>query len=75
MPFKWSGACKTSFQELKKRLAITSILTLPSRRDGFVVFTDALGIGLGCVLMHAEKVIAYGLHQLKEQEKKYATPI
>ena len=69
----WSDACEDSFQELNERLTTAPILSLPSRSGGFVVFTDALGRGLGCVLMQKGKVIAYGSRQLKEHEKKYAT--
>ena len=49
------------------------ILTLPSGSGGFVVFTDASNVGLGCVLMQNDKVIAYGLRQLKDHRKNYAT--
>ena len=46
---------------------------LPLESGGFVVFANASGVGLGCVLMQDEKVILYGSRQLKEHEKKYAT--
>lgn len=36
-----------------------------------MVYTDASGIGLGCVLMQAGKVIAYGSRQLKKDEMNY----
>ena len=49
------------------------ILSLPSGNGEFVVFINASGTGLGCVLMQNGKVIAYGSRQLKEHEKKYAT--
>ncbi|XXG47565.1 hypothetical protein AAC387_Pa02g2192 [Persea americana] len=61
------------FQELKKRLTTTPILTLPSGSGGFIVFTDASNVGLGCVLMQDGKVIAYGSRKLKEHKKNYAT--
>ena len=38
-----------------------------------MVFTDASRIGLGCVLMHNDNVIAHKSRQLKDHEKKYAT--
>ena len=44
---------------------------LPSGGGGFVVYTDASGVGLGYVLMKNDKVIAYDSRQLKEHEKKY----
>ena len=73
VPFVWTGDCEKSFQELKIRLTSAPILTLPSSSGGFVVYTDASGIGLGCVLMQNDKAKAYGSRQLKDHEKKYAT--
>lgn len=49
------------------------IVTLPLGSGGFAVFTDASNIGLGCVLMQNDKVVAYGSRQLKHYEKNYAT--
>ena len=72
VPFVWFDACEDSFQELKESLTSVPILSLPSGSGGFVVFTDASGTGLGCVLMQNGKFVAYGSRQLKEH-KKYAT--
>jgi hypothetical protein len=36
-----------------------------------MVYSDASGKGLGCVLMQHEKVIAYALRQLKTHEVNY----
>ena len=58
--FVWIGDYEKSFQELKNRLTSAPILVLPSGSGGYVVYTDASGIGLGCVLMLNDKVIAYG---------------
>nr|GEU52606.1 putative ribonuclease H-like domain-containing protein [Tanacetum cinerariifolium] len=41
--------------------------------ENFVVYCDASHKGLGVVLMHKEKVIAYTSHQLKVHEKTYMT--
>ncbi|XP_070004692.1 uncharacterized mitochondrial protein AtMg00860-like [Nicotiana sylvestris] len=49
--FQWSDVCERSFQELKSRLIMASVLTLPEGTDGFVVYCDASRIRLRCVLM------------------------
>ncbi|XP_070035474.1 uncharacterized protein [Nicotiana tomentosiformis] len=50
-PTEWTDACERSFQALKDRLTSAPVLTLPARIDGYVIYCDASGIGLGCVLM------------------------
>ncbi|GJS99887.1 putative reverse transcriptase domain-containing protein [Tanacetum coccineum] len=47
--------------------------TLPDGPKDFVVYYDALGLGLGCVLMQRGRVIAYESRQLKIHEKNYTT--
>ena len=69
--FQWSDDCEKSFAELKTRLTITSVLTLPEGSDGYVIYCDASRVGLGCVLMERGKVIAYASRQLKVHEKNY----
>nr|GFB93093.1 putative reverse transcriptase domain-containing protein [Tanacetum cinerariifolium] len=49
------------------------ILALPEGSEDFVVYCDAWIKGLGAVLMHREKVIAFGSQQLKVHEKNYTT--
>ena len=71
--FVWSEACQQSFDELKWKLTLTPVLTLPSRRDGYTVYCDASRQGLGCVLMQHENVIAYASRQLKKHEQNYPT--
>ncbi|KAL0451823.1 UNVERIFIED_CONTAM: Transposon Ty3-G Gag-Pol polyprotein [Sesamum latifolium] len=53
--FQWTEQCQQSFDELKRRLTSTPILTLPSGSGGYVVYTDASKQGLGCVLMQNER--------------------
>lgn len=65
--------CQKSFQTLKNWLILTPILTLPEGNDRFIVYCDASKIGLGCVLMHHSKVIAYALRKLKLHKKNYPT--
>ncbi|XP_049388843.1 uncharacterized protein LOC125853210 [Solanum stenotomum] len=57
--FQWSDACEKSFQELKDRLTKAPVLALPEGTKGYVVYCDASGIGLGCILMQQGRVIAY----------------
>ena len=49
--FVWSKEWQSSFEELKKKLVSTPVLTIPSGSGGFVVYSDASHQGLGCVLM------------------------
>ncbi|KAL2243791.1 UNVERIFIED_CONTAM: Retrovirus-related Pol polyprotein from transposon [Sesamum indicum] len=62
-----------SFEELKKRLISAPILALPSGDGGYVVFTDALRQGVGCVLMQHGRIIAYASRQLRPHEMNYLT--
>ncbi|GJS19051.1 putative reverse transcriptase domain-containing protein [Tanacetum coccineum] len=62
-----------AFQTLKDKLCNAPVLALPDGQEDFVVYCDASGIGLGCVLMQRGKVIAYASRQLKIHEKNYTT--
>ncbi len=37
------------------------------------MYCDVSKVGLGCVLMHHGKVVAYALRQLKKHEQNYPT--
>ncbi|GJT47551.1 putative nucleotidyltransferase, ribonuclease H [Tanacetum coccineum] len=56
-----------------KRGSRTPVLALLDGPEDFMVYCDASGIGLGCVLMQRGKVIAYACRQLKIHEKNYTT--
>nr|GEV64091.1 hypothetical protein [Tanacetum cinerariifolium] len=64
---------ENAFQTLKDKLYNAPILALPDRPEDFVVYYDASGLGLGCVLMQRGKVIDYASRQLKIHEKNYTT--
>ena len=66
--FDWDDRCEEAFQELKRRLTSAPILIVPDRGQGYTVYGDASRAGLGCVLMHSGKVVAYGSRQLKNHE-------
>ena len=71
--YDWSVDCEQSFQELKSRLTMAPVLTLPTLGVEYVVFSDASRQGLGCVLMQDSRVIAYTSRQLKKHETNYPT--
>ncbi|CAN4106292.1 unnamed protein product [Withania somnifera] len=68
--FRWNDACERSFQELKNKLTSTPVLVLPKGTDGYAVYCDASGIGLGCVLMQHGRVIAYASRRLAATREK-----
>ncbi|GJV80732.1 putative nucleotidyltransferase, ribonuclease H, partial [Tanacetum coccineum] len=71
--FDWGEEQENMFQTLKDKLCNAPVLALPDGSDDFVVYCDASGLGLGCVLMQRNKVIAYASRQLKIHEKNYTT--
>ncbi|WVZ89636.1 hypothetical protein U9M48_036015 [Paspalum notatum var. saurae] len=73
VPFIWTKERQATFDELKKRLTTTPVLTLPDLTKSFTVYCDATKEGLGCVLMQEGKVIAYASRQLRKHEVNYPT--
>ena len=73
IPFVWSEECEMSFLKLKELLTTAPILTLPIEGEGFTIYCDASGVGVGCVLMQQGRVIAYASRQLKVHERNYPT--
>jgi hypothetical protein len=71
--FLWMDECEQSFQDLKQRLVIAPILTLPLESCGFIIYNDASRKGLGCVLMQNDKVVAYASRQFKSYELNFLT--
>ena len=69
MSFVWSLECQQAFEQLKDSLTSAPVLAAPDGTDGFKVYTDASGSGLGCVLRQRGRVIAYVSRQLKPGEQ------
>nr|GEW83140.1 putative reverse transcriptase domain-containing protein [Tanacetum cinerariifolium] len=57
--FNWGEEQELEFQTLKDKLCNTPVLALLDGLEDFVVYCDASGIGLGCVLMQRELFSAY----------------
>ena len=49
--FVWSNKCQNSFEQLKEMLVEAPVLTQPTSVKEYTLYSDASGIGLGCVLM------------------------
>lgn len=58
---------------LKKKLREASVLAFPDGTVDFVIYSDALAKGLGCILIQCIMVISYASQQLKEAKMRYAT--
>jgi hypothetical protein len=59
--FKWSQECEEAFLTLKKLLTTTPVLAQSDIEKPFDVYYDALGTGIGGVLMQYDRAIAYVL--------------
>ncbi|GJR71908.1 putative reverse transcriptase domain-containing protein [Tanacetum coccineum] len=54
--FNWGEEQERAFQTFKDNLCNAHVLALPDRSKDFVVYCNALGLGLGCVLMQRGKI-------------------
>ncbi|GJT67375.1 putative reverse transcriptase domain-containing protein [Tanacetum coccineum] len=71
--FDWGEEQELTFKTLKDKLCNAPVLAFFDVPEDFVVYCDASGLGLGCVLMQRGKVIAYASRRLKIHEKNYMT--
>ncbi|GJR70089.1 putative reverse transcriptase domain-containing protein [Tanacetum coccineum] len=62
-----------NFSKIANLLTVLTQKSLPDGLEDFVVYYDASGLGLRCMLMQRNKVIAYASRQLKIHEKNYTT--
>jgi len=73
--FVWNEKCRSAFDELKRRLTASPVLTLPRDGGRYVIDTDASDHGIGAVLQQIqdgeEKVIAYASRLYSDAEKRY----
>ena len=58
---------------MKGILVEAPVLTQPTSGKEYTLYSDASGIGLGCVLMQDGKVVAYASRRLKPHEQNYPT--
>jgi hypothetical protein len=71
--FSWNEKCEEAFHTLTAHLTIALVLAQPDNSKPFDIYCDASGIGLGCVLMQNNRVIAYASRALRTHEQNYPT--
>jgi hypothetical protein len=71
--FSWDQKCEDAFHTLRAHLTTAPVLAQPDVSKPFDIYCDASGIGLGCVLMQDNRVIAYALQALRTHEQNYPT--
>ena len=64
----WIDKYEEHFQMLKDRLTSPPVLTLPLGNEGYTIYCNASLIGLGYVLMHNGRLVAYDSCQLKKHK-------
>ena len=71
--FEWDNKFQSSFDQLKKILVEAPVLTQPTPRREYALYSDASKIGVGCLLMQDGKVVTYASRQIKPHEQNYPT--
>jgi hypothetical protein len=71
--FKWGKEQENAFSLLKSKLISAPLLSLPDFNNAFEIKCDALGIGIGAVLMQEKRLIAYFSEKLNGTALNYLT--
>ena len=74
--YEWTKQCQDVFERLKDLLTTSPILAFPNFSKGFLLATDASGIGLGAVLSQVQeddsiRPIVYASRTLQKHECNY----
>jgi hypothetical protein len=72
MMFHWGKTQEQAFQELKMKLTTTTLLALPDFHKTFEIECDASGVGIGGMVMHEGRPIAYCSEKLSGPTLNYS---
>ena len=70
--FSWSETTRKTFEKMKKVMSSCPVLALPNFSQPFVLECDALGEGIGAVLMQNNHPIAFESRKPKDCECHYS---
>ena len=70
--FSWSGEAQATFTKLKKVMSSCPVLALPDFTQTFLLECDALGEGIGAVLMQNNHTIAFESRKLRDYKRHYS---
>ena len=73
MGFKWGDAQEKAFKLIKEKLTHAPLLALPDFTKTFDIECDALGIGIGGMMMQEGRPIAYFSEKLSGAALNYPT--
>jgi hypothetical protein len=69
--FHWTEDSQQTFKKMKEVMSTCPILALPDFSQSFVLECDALGVGIGAVLMQGGHPIVFEIRKLDESERLY----
>ncbi|KAL0660721.1 hypothetical protein Bca4012_097558 [Brassica carinata] len=67
----WSRTCAKSSASLRKHLTHAPVLVLARPGVSSMVYSDAFGTGLGCVLIQKRQMVTYASRKLRTHEVNY----
>jgi hypothetical protein len=71
--FAWGQSQQQAFDDFKKRLCSTPVLSLPDLQNTFEIETDASDYAVGTVLTQRDHLVAYHSETLSYVVRKYPT--
>ena len=75
-PFLWEKEQQEAFEEIKKRMLKSPVLSMPNRKGRFILYSDTSKIATGSVLYQHQdgkpRLIVYASKRMPESAKNYS---